>query len=76
MLPSRLGLSSEQVYSALAEEVGRDPDLVGLLDNPRLERLVEVLCQAIGGVMEANNEAIRTSMQSVVVELEARVRRL
>lgn len=73
---TEIGLSAEQVHRDLVLELGRDPDLLGMLEDPRVERLVEALCRAIGDVVERNNEAIRQRLSRALIAVDSRARQI
>lgn len=71
-----VGLSEEKVREILVRHINRDPELLTGLDNPRLERLVEVLVAAIADVFARNNEVVESAVKQAEVAARSRQRLL
>lgn len=72
----QVGLSKQKVYEVLTKHINRDPDLLLMLDNPRLERLVDVLCVAVTDVMEQNNRLVMGLLNEIAASARASQRPL
>ncbi len=55
---STYGMSKDEVVRELKTEIEKDPDLKYYLNNEYVERLIELLIEGIGKVIEKNNRKV------------------
>lgn len=55
---STYGMSKDEVINELKMEIEKDPDLKYYLNHEYVERLIELLIEGIGKIIEKNNKEV------------------
>ena len=60
---STYGMSKDEVVRELKMEIEKDPDLKYYLNNEYVERLIELLIEEIGKVIDKNNREVENDKE-------------